>query len=787
MKRILLFFLLVISVHAQSQKTVTPNWVKSVAQDTATVLRAEIALKLDITDTTNIRTFSDLKYVDKPTLTDSLNLIRAGIGKVYITPEQYGAIGDSLTDDTESLATFFGELSSENIGIIDKKYRITSPIYFPMEDGITLIGGGGTIYSDVADYAIQIPWSTTNLETLSGQISRGADWFLASNPSLYSANQYIQILTNQFWIGSEYEIRESNIVRKISGDTVFVDRPFHLDIDADTYTVTTREQSVIEGLTIRGLNLVILDELGRGFTLGNVVQLNVSDCKITAPTQAVVGLLVHSFYNAVIKNNTISNFSNYSTGIGYGIVLGGGSNALIENNYVTNCHHDITVNGEGTGGLTYGVKIMGNHVFGYKDKLNSSCIDSHDGVFDSEISGNDITCQTNNGIMVRSYKNFTIRDNFIKSTEDSSGASGIQLQSDSEKKLDNFIVSGNRIYNMPYGILTRTILTNSIISDNVIRKSFVGISADSTMDYSIINNNIIDSSTIYSIRFYGGVTNSSIINNRLTNNADNVLFLEDSRNNIISNSFQNSAVAYTNRGVLDDTRFYNNVFDNITEKYVNLGTMVNTEMINDMSLSAGAYTTPYISIDEDGLADISKATVLLYYSETVADTITAFTDGMPGQRATIICTSSIPLVFKQGNSLYLDYGEPYLSTHIYQTITFVCRYLNGVPTWYQESQSSPSDRVRLGTTFYRNASIYNTSGDIDIQTNGGSFYIGKYSDDSILFSIADATGQAQFKILSPPATPTSTGTAGQVIFGTDGAIYICYATNQWSKNGATSW
>jgi len=89
MKRILLFFLLVISVHAQSQKTVIPNWVKSVAQDTATVLRAEIALKLDITDTTNIRTFSDLKYATPAMISDSLQRLK---GQTLM------AWGNSLTE-----------------------------------------------------------------------------------------------------------------------------------------------------------------------------------------------------------------------------------------------------------------------------------------------------------------------------------------------------------------------------------------------------------------------------------------------------------------------------------------------------------------------------------------------------------------------------------------------------------------------------------------------------------------------------------------------------------------
>lgn len=113
MKKILLFFLLVISVHAQSQKTVTPNWVKSVAQDTATVLRAEIALKLDITDTTNIRTFSDLKYVDKAsTQTITGNKTFSGNKTVFGT----------TTNDSVRVS---GGLQVNNLGI-GSKYSLTT-------------------------------------------------------------------------------------------------------------------------------------------------------------------------------------------------------------------------------------------------------------------------------------------------------------------------------------------------------------------------------------------------------------------------------------------------------------------------------------------------------------------------------------------------------------------------------------------------------------------------------------------------------------------------------------
>ena len=91
-----------------------------------------------------------------------------------------------------------------------------------------------------------------------------------------------------------------------------------------------------------------------------------------------------------------------------------------------------------------------------------------------------------------------------------------------------------------------------------------------------------------------------------------------------------------------------------------------------------------------------------------------------------------------------------------------------------------------GTRLY----FKNSAGDLQLRVNSGNFQI--YSGST---KIMETGTEKRFKVNqldvlnlnSPPASATATGTVGQIIFGSDGYIYLCTATNTWLRVQLTTW
>jgi len=151
-KTIIIFLLLSIYSLAQENRLIRQNDRQNDLTDSLNAIRTligtgGIALPDSVlfsTDSTAQRTFSDLKYVDKPTLTDSLNVIRGSIenAKVFVNVKDYGALGDGITDDRNAIVSAINSLGSYGGTLMmdNSIYLISDSIYVP--DGVSIIGTG---------------------------------------------------------------------------------------------------------------------------------------------------------------------------------------------------------------------------------------------------------------------------------------------------------------------------------------------------------------------------------------------------------------------------------------------------------------------------------------------------------------------------------------------------------------------------------------------------------------------------------------------------------------------
>lgn len=120
--------------------------------------------------------------VDDETLVDdggSIHVLTNGLrAKLiinnYVTPLQFGAKGDGVTDDSEAINKAFNYVKDSK-GVVsletNKTYKIDYPIYIPQ--GCSLYGNGCTILSSVNDYAIYVNSNRedTNIESVGRSFS----------------------------------------------------------------------------------------------------------------------------------------------------------------------------------------------------------------------------------------------------------------------------------------------------------------------------------------------------------------------------------------------------------------------------------------------------------------------------------------------------------------------------------------------------------------------------------------------------------------------------------------
>lgn len=80
---------------------------------------------------------------------DTKSYVDIGASKDYVTPEDYGAVGDGVNDDTEAIVSWFKSLTPYKVLGRKKVYKM-HPISVEITDGVTIDGNGSTLITDVS-------------------------------------------------------------------------------------------------------------------------------------------------------------------------------------------------------------------------------------------------------------------------------------------------------------------------------------------------------------------------------------------------------------------------------------------------------------------------------------------------------------------------------------------------------------------------------------------------------------------------------------------------------------
>ena len=267
-------------------------------------------------------------------------------------------------------------------------------------------------------------------------------------------------------------------------------------IDNIIYTFTG---NLYESIVIQRDNIVLE---GSGYTLQGSGSGN--------------GIDLTSTYNITIKNANIMGFY-------YGLYLYNSSNnVVLSNNMTENGWAGVELDHSTNNVISMNNMVANNYGVDLNDAVNNTVseneIDRSAGMYaigiraagsnDTNISGNNITANNNDGIwLLYSSNNIIIGNNLTANKH-----VGVRL----DYSTNNSIIGNNITANGVYGVLLNAISSNNVVNGNNITASMWGIGVPNSSNYNGIMKNSITNND-WGI-WLGGSSNNSIYYNHFVNN-----------------------------------------------------------------------------------------------------------------------------------------------------------------------------------------------------------------------------------------------------------------------------
>ena len=456
----------------------------------------------------------------------------AGVGAVtttvqaklrqYVSVNDFGAVGDGVTDDTSAIQAALNEGStSKRLIEIPSGYsfRFTDNLTIPSDTGFC---GTGELYADYTNSFGEVVVSTTG-GSAGTQTLMTADTFAddttitVASVSGISAGSYILVGSTRF--NSRYPKQIFKVV-SVNAITKVITLS---SASGCEYLVSengfVKPLTMISNVTVRDVTFRCspTSNFGEFFNAAYVVNLLVENVKILnhksqegigggITNSAAGGIGAQYCFNATLQNNTLYGNDSFSPGASAVSAIST-QKALIQGNKSNNYAFGVGLyqlyQGIMTNNNSVGIALSGNR--GIKVSAAVNCL------VDSNIASN-----FDSGIKVEdvSYSTFT---NNVLSNMGVGGPTGIAINHATNQALTSALYNvfdGNLIYGAGIGVLTDVYTVGIVISNNVFKT--LSSRAMILETASLVIGNQISGFVTYGI----GFAQNSVIANNIINTQD---------------------------------------------------------------------------------------------------------------------------------------------------------------------------------------------------------------------------------------------------------------------------
>lgn len=537
--------------------------------DKTSIVNAINELVTNITTIVNdIGDLSILTTQDKSSIVNAINELNTNISvKAFATPEDFGAVGDGVTDDTLAVQAAIDKGINDKMPVLLRATYLTNTLWV---HGKVEILGGGTIITPPFRY-----------DTLTSALNDTDRYFTTDHPEYYHPHTFITVGN---W--------QSLVVTSVNGNEIHV-QPAYVENDTDVVnnaangtTVAIHKMAIwIASTQIYAASVIpILSDVNihdinikgnqSGYIAGNSTPMDYrQNGHITS--YACKNLQIHHCNFDTCQCNVL-NIQGYEL------------NCRISDNAISN---SIPADNR-TDVPAYGI------CFHYDSRfyLDSSQV-AHKAIITNNAIDNCL-----GGIFTSATTNSIIANNTIKDCS----VRGIMLYSGdyNMQERDN-VVTGNVLNNCgttgtdefaPIVILNTN---RDVIADNVIFGGYNGIYLRDSLGIKI-DSNLFMGQTNYSIYYYSG-SRIDITNNRFDNNAKTHIMLYDHETggyiNIINNSHNgnptdNCIHAYLCKNVIISNENISQGLSGVRLLTVNTGLItLGDVLVKDCFVSAGVAGT----------------------------------------------------------------------------------------------------------------------------------------------------------------------------------------------------
>lgn len=418
-----------------------------------------------------------------------------------INAADYGATGDGVTDDVDSLQAAIDAAVGQRLWIPEGTYYISSELTVASNTEIVMSPGAKIDISSWAasvtlgdSRAFNISGSTSTTTTVTADIAVNDYDITVTSTTGFSAGDMVDITSteplhsgysNRYkgWVTYVDSVLSSTVIRLANKSY------FAIDAVGGSYTATLKRYIPVENVKMSGGRIV-----GGGFNKGHVgiycrefegcifAGIEIDSCESN-------GFWFGTGVRQTVQNCRIKNATSPEYGIGttgYGVGLGGGFGAIIEGNYIENCRHSIAAGGNPA---CFNPVYRNNYT--YNCGRGTSDIDVHGSVIGPLIEGNTSIAGPDGigGIIIRCVEavvseNHVYGGNILVRNADA-------ISADANGPLGRVTISDNVVKNYTTGAgieFDEVGIKYASITGGVIEKCSLGVKVTNTLSAINISN-----------------------------------------------------------------------------------------------------------------------------------------------------------------------------------------------------------------------------------------------------------------------------------------------------------